>query len=206
MTDPSDIPSEDLKRIPGLFRRWELPEIFEANRDYHIEDAGVHADGTPLIALYAFETEDEEIGQTGDGPHDVADPKDIIPEFLLPQDIVAALPLDLGSPTDGSEPSTPLPLFSHDGATVGDLREAIVEAQQSLKADGRKLQALSLLYQELLAHGAPADAGVSEMLGIIAIAEGDTARCFGSVPPPASHAPILHSHRRAAGTFRSQPE
>jgi hypothetical protein len=206
MTDSADTPSGDLKRIPGLFRRWELPEIFEANRDYHIEDAGVHADGTSLVALYACEIEEGESDHTGDGTREVADPKGIIPENLLPRDMVAALPLDLGSSTVGSEPSTPLPLFSHDGATVGDLREAIVEAQQSLKADGRKLQALSLLYQELLAHGAPAEAGVSEMLGIIAIADGDTARCFGSVPAPASHAPILHSHRRAAGTFRSQPE
>jgi hypothetical protein len=206
MTDSADTPSGDLKRIPGLFRRWELPEIFEASRDYHIEDAGVHADGTPLVALFACETGEEESDHTGDGTHEVEDPKGIIPESLLPWDMVVALPLDLGSPTVGSEPSTPLPLFSHDGATVGDLREAIVEAQQSLKADGRKLQALSRLYQELLAHGAPAEAGVSEMLGIIAIADGDTARCFGSVPAPASHAPILHSHRRAAGTFRSQPE
>jgi len=206
MTDPADTPSEDLKRIPGLFRRWELPEIFEANRDYHIEDAGVHADGTPLVALYTCEAWEEESGHTGDGTHEVADPKGIIPENLLPRDIVAALPLDLGSPTVGSERSTPLPLFSHDGATVGDLREAIVKSQQSLKADGRKLQAMSQLYQELLAHGAPTDAGVSEMLGIIASSDGDTARGFGSVPPPVSHASISHPHRKATGTVRNRCE
>lgn len=43
---------EDFKRIPGLFRRWELTEVCEANRNYQIEDAGTHADGTPLLALY----------------------------------------------------------------------------------------------------------------------------------------------------------
>ena len=206
MTDPANTLSEDLKRIPGLFRRWELPEIFEANRDYHIEDAGVHADGTPLLALYTCETGEAERGHTGDGTHEVADPKDIIPENLLPRDMVAALPLYLGFSTVGSERSTPLPLFSRDGATVGDLREAIVESQQALKADGRKFQALSRLYQELLVHGAPADAGVSEMLEIIAIADGDTAPCLGSVPQRAPHAAILNPHRKAAGTVRNLPE
>jgi hypothetical protein len=50
---PENTTTEDRKRIPGLFRRWELPEIFEANCDYHIEDAGAHVDGTPLVALYS---------------------------------------------------------------------------------------------------------------------------------------------------------
>lgn len=44
---------ESLKRVPGLFRRWELPDIVEMRRLYHIEEAGTHADGTPLLALYA---------------------------------------------------------------------------------------------------------------------------------------------------------
>jgi hypothetical protein len=43
---------EDLWRIPGLFRRWELSEILETHRQYHIEDAGEHTDGTPLLSLY----------------------------------------------------------------------------------------------------------------------------------------------------------
>lgn len=54
MTNTNDISSEDLRRIPGLFRRWELPEVLAAYRCYRIEDAGAHADGTPLLALYAI--------------------------------------------------------------------------------------------------------------------------------------------------------
>ncbi len=49
-TDPM---SEDLKRIPGLYRRWELPEILKNHRTYRIEKAGTHQDGTPLVAIYA---------------------------------------------------------------------------------------------------------------------------------------------------------
>ena len=52
MTSKTDPLPEDLKRIPGLYRRWELNEVCEANRNYQIEDAGIHADGTPLLAIY----------------------------------------------------------------------------------------------------------------------------------------------------------
>lgn len=52
MNTTADPAIEDFKRIPGLFRRWELTEVCEANRNYQIEDAGTHADGTPLLALY----------------------------------------------------------------------------------------------------------------------------------------------------------
>lgn len=57
MSDTTAIPTESLKRIPGLYRRWELPEIFEVQRRYHIEEAGTHADGTPLLAVYSSEPE-----------------------------------------------------------------------------------------------------------------------------------------------------
>ena len=30
-------------RIPGLYRRWELPEVLKNHQAYRIEDAGVHA-------------------------------------------------------------------------------------------------------------------------------------------------------------------
>jgi hypothetical protein len=43
---------DELKRIPGLFRRWELPEVLEPHKSYHIEEAGCDAEGTPLLALY----------------------------------------------------------------------------------------------------------------------------------------------------------
>jgi hypothetical protein len=46
---------EKFKRLPGLYRRWELNEVCEPNRNYQIEDAGPHADGTPLLAIYVAE-------------------------------------------------------------------------------------------------------------------------------------------------------
>jgi len=204
MTNPANTPSEDLKRIPGLFRRWELPGIFEVNRDYHVEDAGMHVDGTPLVALYTRENGEEAGGSIEDGDYAPSDPKAIIPENLLPRGVVAALPLSLDFQTIGLERPASLPLFSPSGATVGDLRKAIVEIQQTLKADGRKIQALSQLYQELLAHGASADAGVFEMLGIIAIPENETPPCFGSERRPAQSTPTSHPHKKAAGTVRNQ--
>ena len=53
MSNTTAIPTEPLKRIPGLYRRWELPEIFKVQCRYHIEEAGTHADGTPLLAVYS---------------------------------------------------------------------------------------------------------------------------------------------------------
>jgi hypothetical protein len=43
---------EDLARMPGLFRRWEFSDVLETRRTYRLEDAGAHADGTPLVAIY----------------------------------------------------------------------------------------------------------------------------------------------------------
>ena len=204
MTNPENTTTEDLKRIPGLFRRWELPEIFEVNHDYHVEDAGMHADGTPLFALYTRENGEEADGRAEDGDHAPSDPKSIIPENLLPRDVVEALPLSLDLQTIGPERSASLPLFSTGGATVGDLRKAIVEIQQMLKADGRKLQALSQLYQELLAHGASADVGVFEMLGIIVIPENEVSLCFGSARRSERRAPNSQPRKNATGTVRDQ--
>lgn len=62
MIRKDDLLSADLKRIPGLYRRWELPEILKNQRAYRIENAGVHQDGTPLVAIYA----DAEKGQPDD--------------------------------------------------------------------------------------------------------------------------------------------
>ena len=63
MSHTTAIPTEPLKRIPGLYRRWELPEIFEVQRRYHIEEAGTHADGTPLFAVYSSEPEADVMAQ-----------------------------------------------------------------------------------------------------------------------------------------------
>jgi len=57
MTSPSSHPSGDLRRLPGLYRRWELTEVVEQHRQYQIEDAGTHVDGTPLVAVFFSEVE-----------------------------------------------------------------------------------------------------------------------------------------------------
>lgn len=62
MIRKADLLSADLKRIPGLYRRWELPEILKNQRAYRIENAGAHQDGTPLVAVYA----DADTGQPDD--------------------------------------------------------------------------------------------------------------------------------------------
>lgn len=45
-------PDDALRRLPGLFRRWELGQVIEAGEDYRIKDAGAAGDGTPLFAIY----------------------------------------------------------------------------------------------------------------------------------------------------------
>jgi hypothetical protein len=51
----SDTPTgtrDELRRLPGLFRRWELAQVIEAGEDYRVEDAGTAGDGTALFAVY----------------------------------------------------------------------------------------------------------------------------------------------------------
>ena len=50
MNRTADLSLEDFRRLPGLYRRWELTEVCEPNRNYQIEDAG-----TPLLAIYVAE-------------------------------------------------------------------------------------------------------------------------------------------------------
>jgi hypothetical protein len=52
MNNTVDQPLDDFRRLPGLYRRWELTEVCEPNRNYRIEDAGTHSEGTPLLAIY----------------------------------------------------------------------------------------------------------------------------------------------------------
>ena len=66
MISKADLLSADLKRVPGLYRRWELPEILKNQRAYRIENAGSHQDGTPLVAVYADADADAEAGQLDD--------------------------------------------------------------------------------------------------------------------------------------------
>lgn len=58
MNRTSKLSPDDLRRLPGLYRRWELTEVFEPNRFYRIEGAGTHADGTPLLAVYVDSVSD----------------------------------------------------------------------------------------------------------------------------------------------------
>ena len=56
---------EAAEEITAAERRWELAQVIEAGKDYHVEDAGSACDGTTLYALYvsapvASETEVEE--------------------------------------------------------------------------------------------------------------------------------------------------
>jgi hypothetical protein len=55
MNRSADLSLKDFRRLPGFYRRWELTEVCEPNRNYQIEDAGTHADGTPLLAIYVAE-------------------------------------------------------------------------------------------------------------------------------------------------------
>lgn len=43
---------DELLRLPGLYRRWELCQLLEPGCSYHLEDAGVTGDGTALLAVY----------------------------------------------------------------------------------------------------------------------------------------------------------
>ncbi len=40
------------ERLPGLYRRWEMPQVIETGRDFHFEEAGTATDGTQLFAIY----------------------------------------------------------------------------------------------------------------------------------------------------------
>lgn len=53
MTPPTE--AMELRRLPGLYRRWELAELLASGEDYHLEDAGATDDGTPLLVVYRRE-------------------------------------------------------------------------------------------------------------------------------------------------------
>lgn len=55
MNPSPDTPSGDLRRLPGFYRRWDLTEVLELHPNCQIEDAGNHADGTPLVAVFSSE-------------------------------------------------------------------------------------------------------------------------------------------------------
>jgi RNA polymerase sigma-70 factor (ECF subfamily) len=57
--------TEDLARMPGLYRRWEFSDVLETRRTYRLEEAGAHADGTPLVAIYSNPAKDEQPDDSG---------------------------------------------------------------------------------------------------------------------------------------------
>jgi hypothetical protein len=50
MTEPESTP--EFRRLPGLFRSWELPQVVEPRGDYRVEDAGETEDGAPLFVVW----------------------------------------------------------------------------------------------------------------------------------------------------------
>lgn len=52
MIEPLPVCHDELCRLPGLFRRWELSQVLDPGHDYRIEDAGATSDGAPLFAIY----------------------------------------------------------------------------------------------------------------------------------------------------------
>lgn len=100
-----DLPHEPLQRLPGLFRRWELAEILKAQGRYQIEDAGTHADGTPLFAVFESDwaSEATEVDWVVHDAPTSGDPRSIIPDGLLPKGLASRLPLiiEIDVPGDG---------------------------------------------------------------------------------------------------------
>jgi RNA polymerase sigma-70 factor (ECF subfamily) len=57
--------AEDLTRMPGLFRKWEFPEVLKTRRTYRLEEGGSHADGTPLVSIYTDTLEPDDVSAVG---------------------------------------------------------------------------------------------------------------------------------------------
>lgn len=44
--------NDEFRRLPGLYRRWELARLLKPGEEYRIEDAGTTLEGTALLAVY----------------------------------------------------------------------------------------------------------------------------------------------------------
>jgi hypothetical protein len=60
MLSSTPITLDAFRRLPGLYRRWELIEILRPGVHYHLEDAGSMQDGTPLIAVFVCDPDTPE--------------------------------------------------------------------------------------------------------------------------------------------------
>ena len=165
-----DMSHENLQRLPGLFRRWELAALLKVQGRYQIEDAGMHADGTPLFAVFEsdWSSETSEVDFAVPDAPASDDPRSIIPDGLLPRGLASRLPLiiEIGVPDD-DEPRM-MPLFAPNGATIADLYLAIQGESAIAKAALETVQALSVLLDRLLAHGSNPETHVCAALGMIA--------------------------------------
>lgn len=170
--------SASLRRLPGLFRRWELNEILELQCCYQIEDAGAHSDGTPLVAVYACDpfSETSHLNYVDDDASASEDPRSIIPDGLLPTGLASRLPLIIEMDVHGDDAPQMMPLFTLNGATLADLYLAILGEREIADAARRTDQALSVLLDRLLAHGATPETGVFAALGMIAVSDTAEAR------------------------------
>lgn len=169
MNRTADLSLEDFNRLPGLYRRWELTEICEANCNYHIEDAGTHSDGTPLLAIYVSYGQAEGPANDDTDLHAYSiEPRAIIPPGIVPPELVSALPLVIEVERAGTEGPLLLSLFGPKGATLADLYVAVMDRRDALASATRTERALAILLDRPIGHGATADAFVGETLKEIA--------------------------------------
>jgi len=169
MKQDANLPLENLQRLPGLYRRWELSEVFAPNHNYHLEEAGDHADGTPLLAVYVNHKPAETLEAQDLCSNDICpvDPRNLIPAGLVPSELVSALPLIIEVQWAGEDGPLLRSLFGPKGATIAELYLAVVDQREELAGTQRTLQALSILLDRLLEHGAGADAHIADALKTI---------------------------------------
>ena len=165
-----DMPHETLQRLPGLFRRWELAVLLKGRDRYQIEDAGTHADGTPLFAVFESDwaSETSEVDFVVHETPASGDPRSVIPDGLLPKGLASRLPLiiEIDLPDD-DEPKM-MSLFGQNGATLAELYLAIQGERAIAEATRETAQALSVLLDRLLANGATPETHVCAALRMIA--------------------------------------
>jgi hypothetical protein len=164
------MPHEPLQRLPGLFRRWELAEVLKAQGRYQIEDAGMHADGTPLFAVFesAWASETTEVDVVIHDAPVSDDPRSIIPDGLLPKGLASRLPLIIEIDVPGDDEPMMMSLFAPNGATLSDVYLAIQGERAIAEAASETVQVLSVLLDRLLAHGTTPETHVDAALRMIA--------------------------------------
>lgn len=164
------IPHETLQRLPGFFRRWELSELLKVQGRYQIEDAGTHADGTPLFAVFESDwaSETTEVDFVDHDAPASDDPRSIIPVGLLPRGLASRLPLIIEVDVPDDDEPKMMSLFGPSGATLADLYLAVQGERAIAEAARETALALSVLLDRLLAFGANPETHVCAALEMIA--------------------------------------